>query len=607
MVKVTEDDAKGLSRPPACDLIMKGGITSGVVYPAAVLELKEHFQFCSIGGASAGAIAAAATAAAQFGHKQAADRGHVGHDPGGFERLRKLSRNLQEDGFLLNLFQPTPRTAFLFGLLADLQRQKGLTKKLSHALGHLLWRFRIAVTAAALGGFVLLAWLVSSFGGGDERRWWGWVLLGTLVVLAGLLGVVVALIVSTVRVITRHLPASYYGICTGMPQPKRTSQALIPWLYEEIQACAGKSQNKPLTFRELKSAEVTLQMMTTDLTYARPVRLPVADDPKYLFNLEEFAVLFPPPVVEHLRLTTEVVPPADPAGPRPHPELRQLPDLDLPVIVATRMSLSFPGLLSAVPLWTDDKEHGPMRHWLSDGGIGSNFPIHFFDAWLPTRPTFGLNLLPVEAELVRPDPAGHPLHRRRTEIQSTMTFARQLLDTMQNWRDTMQAELPGFSDRIGTIELEPGQGGLNLGMDSKTIEKLAQKGHEEGKRLVDNFRWDRHLFWRYVYLMRLLQENLNGSAPPDGGGKIGVAYAFAAFEEALKAGMPSVKENREDYSQAWCAAAAYATRCLLDLTAPWGKTVPTEHEPTSDAQRPADFLSGTAPKPDHVMRVTPDI
>jgi hypothetical protein len=87
-----------------------------------------------------------------------------------------------------------------------------------------------------------------------------------------------------------------------------------------------------------------------------------------------------------------------------------------------------------------------------------------------------------------------------------MTFARQILDTMQNWRDTMQAELPGFSDRIETIELDPGEGGMNLGMDSKTIERLTQKGWAAGKRLVDNFAWDRHVFWRYVYLMRLLQE-----------------------------------------------------------------------------------------------------
>ena len=55
-----------------CDLVMKGGITSGIVYPNAVLVLAREFRFKNIGGTSAGAIAAAATAAAALG-----DRKHV--------------------------------------------------------------------------------------------------------------------------------------------------------------------------------------------------------------------------------------------------------------------------------------------------------------------------------------------------------------------------------------------------------------------------------------------------------------------------------------------------------------------------------------------------
>ena len=37
-----------------CDLIMQGGITSGVVYPPAVLKLAPRFRFRNIGGTSAG-------------------------------------------------------------------------------------------------------------------------------------------------------------------------------------------------------------------------------------------------------------------------------------------------------------------------------------------------------------------------------------------------------------------------------------------------------------------------------------------------------------------------------------------------------------------------
>ena len=49
-----------------CDLVMRGGITSGIVYPRAIAKLAETYNFRSIGGTSAGAIAAAATAAANL-------------------------------------------------------------------------------------------------------------------------------------------------------------------------------------------------------------------------------------------------------------------------------------------------------------------------------------------------------------------------------------------------------------------------------------------------------------------------------------------------------------------------------------------------------------
>jgi hypothetical protein len=51
----------------SCDLTMRGGTTSGVIYPLAVCALAKRYVFRSVGGASAGAIAAAASAAAELG------------------------------------------------------------------------------------------------------------------------------------------------------------------------------------------------------------------------------------------------------------------------------------------------------------------------------------------------------------------------------------------------------------------------------------------------------------------------------------------------------------------------------------------------------------
>ena len=72
------------------------------------------------------------------------------------------------------------------------------------------------------------------------------------------------------------------------------------------------------------------------------------------------------------------------------------------MIVATRMSLSFPILLCAVPLYAADySKEFPSgvipeleRCWFSDGGLSSNFPVTLFDSPLPRWPTFAINLTP---------------------------------------------------------------------------------------------------------------------------------------------------------------------------------------------------------------------
>ncbi|HEV7491101.1 MAG TPA: patatin-like phospholipase family protein, partial [Rhodanobacteraceae bacterium] len=92
---------------------MKGGITSGLVYPAAIAALSAHYRLRSIGGTSAGAIAAAAAAAAEYGRAS-----------GGFEKLAALPSELAQTTEdrpdatrLLRLFEPQPSTRALFDLL----------------------------------------------------------------------------------------------------------------------------------------------------------------------------------------------------------------------------------------------------------------------------------------------------------------------------------------------------------------------------------------------------------------------------------------------------------------------------------------------------------
>src|SRR4051794_13220427 len=94
-----------------CVLVMKGGITSGVVYPLAAVELAKTFRFKNIGGTSAGAIAAAATAAAERGRDSA---------DGGFKLLETLPAFLggkspgAANSNLFYFFQPQPGTKPVF-------------------------------------------------------------------------------------------------------------------------------------------------------------------------------------------------------------------------------------------------------------------------------------------------------------------------------------------------------------------------------------------------------------------------------------------------------------------------------------------------------------
>src|SRR5687768_17161346 len=84
---------------PACDLVMKGGITSGVVYPGVVTRLAHKYRFANIGGTSAGAIAAGICAAAEFSRQSG--------DPRGMAQLERAVKDLETPNFLGGLFQPT--------------------------------------------------------------------------------------------------------------------------------------------------------------------------------------------------------------------------------------------------------------------------------------------------------------------------------------------------------------------------------------------------------------------------------------------------------------------------------------------------------------------
>jgi hypothetical protein len=646
---------------------MKGGITSGIVYPRAISQLHSRYDFHSIGGASAGAIGAALTAAAQYGeYQQRRDPDR----PGGFDALTAASEQIAAPGVLQGLFQPSRGTSWAFRLLFGLQRAgKSWPARIRVALTWISRHFWSQVLVAAGIAFGGCLGVLYGFGGSlDDQRWYGWVLLAPGVIVTALLGLVGALLIRLLRTV-RGLPATFYGACTGMPAPGGQEEALTQWLHRQIQACAGRTDgDAPLTFADLRrprraDEKIVLEMMTTDLSAARPLNLPFVGE-SFLYSPAEFARLFPVEVLEHLERSSTPAPAGIAAGSGAGPaagapaDLRTFPGQDLPVIVGTRMSLSFPVLICAVPLWVQGSGGAaPIRHWFSDGGIASNFPMHFFDAWLPSRPTFGLDLVPAprgeqgRRERVRrprrtvtptaaatagpvPGTAGAasdsvpdatefppgafapaaaaslaaeppvPLaaaeviatggQRVRTvaQIRSLVGFLLQILDTSLNWRDTLQAELPGFRDRIRSIQLPDGTGGIHLTMSPDQIAHLAASGGAAGDDFLSTFDWDEHLFARFTLLMRQLQQNLVGTTDTTT-----MAKAFTPEFQELLATLGERFGDRAagGYNNAWGVAARDRTTALLGIAQGWA------------AAPSLSFIQGDDPTPPPVMRMAPKI
>jgi predicted acylesterase/phospholipase RssA len=633
-----------------CDVIMKGGITSGVIYPLAIRELATRYQLHNVGGTSAGAIAAAAAAAAERGRRRRL--ANPASPAGGYGRLAKLPEQLGAE--LLSLFRPAPSTRSLFRIMlaaskapsqpiAKDQREVERGKR----LGPKVWPTVRAVIGQQLGWFllgllglvalaVLALWLAGPASGG---------LTLVVVLLAVLLGAVVGLALvgwSLYRVLVNNVRDNCYGICTGYLDAAGREQEndlagqpkpLTPWLADLLDELAG-NRDRPLTFADLwgKEAadeywaaatteeglsvpeqvrlrgkrEINLEMMTTDLSHGRPWRLPT-DERVLSFCPWELGRLFPKRVVNQMcarpnwtRRHLDGQPDETDVRCPTHPgeRLQFLPLApDLPVVVAARMSLSFPLLISAVRLYTidyDQTDRPVVPCWFSDGGITSNFPIHFFDGLLPRRPTFGLNLRTYppdhpKEDVYLPEPIGRVGRSDWRPITNVFAFGSTLLDTLQNWADRGQMTLPGFRDRIVHVSHSPEEGGMNLDMPPERIAALAARGQRAAQLLAGTapagqrcFDWQQHRWTRYRTAMSKLEQGLD---------QMGEAYGDDhGYSQFLATYQPKHYRGRRNYERQWQAFARNGLAALLKLAEGW--------------QQGADHYVDDTPKPNPELRLT---
>ena len=566
-----------------CDLVMKGGITSGVVYPTVVEEVAKRFHLVGIAGTSAGAIAASLAAAAEYRRRTTASFE-------GFEEVGRLAQELEKKGKLLSLFAPDKATQKLFKLLLETV-EDGIGLKQGLRLG---WNFLRP--------------------GRREKN------LGLL-------------------------RDNFFGLSTGMANGNhnRDAEPLTEWLSRRIDRVAGK-EGEPLTFRDLHGAplpealrelvgegmerSIDYRAVTTCLTFSRPFELPFTTR-IFAFDPEEWRRLFPGYVVNFLVEKAQAI---------DAPSLKRdgklpLPVDDLPVIVATRMSLSFPVLLTMVPLWavdfrkkapdpTNPQAQRPLeRVWFSDGGITSNFPIHRFDSIYPKWPTLGVTLastgksgepdhpglndpdIPEDMKLIyMPKRQSDGVLDRWSRFAGesatgdVLGFFIAIFNSANTWHDNAFMKMPGYRDRSVEIWMKHGEGGLSLDMDPNVIRELAARGERAGRAIADRFAadapqeamsWDCHRWTRFRSGMvglfeALLKLRHSAQAPPMAGTR-SLQTLFGDNEEPP---CQKYQGNPQRESDLW------ATERLLEFL---DEVAAREPLPFQEGPRPAATFGSRAP------------
>jgi hypothetical protein len=287
-----------------------------------------------------------------------------------------------------------------------------------------------------------------------------------------------------------------------------------------------------------RERSIDLRCVTTCATFRRPFELPfrIEDQKIFAFDPKEWERYFPTRIVEFLVRKASGIKSETLARDGKLP----LPIEDLPVVVAARMSLSFPLFFTMIPLWCANF-HLPkkplMRVWFSDGGVTSNFPMHRFDALYPRWPTIGLNLRHTDESnkpqrkrlrekggmVYLPSQRGQALDLWDNFAQASdsqdalLGFAKALFSSAQEWHDNAFLRLPGYRDRSVEIWLKKKEGGMHIGMAPETVRNLIDRGREAGQLAVARFAdlpaneamsWQGHRWARFRSGMSGLMETL---------------------------------------------------------------------------------------------------
>jgi hypothetical protein len=185
---------------------------------------------------------------------------------------------------------------------------------------------------------------------------------------------------------------------------------------------------------------------------------------------------------------------------------------------------------------------------------------------------------------------------------SVLGFLGAVIDTMQNWNDSLQAQVPGFRDRIVHVFLSAEEGGLNLDMPQDMLKKLAGRGACAGQALIKRFtapspvhppqttNWDNHRWIRLRTTDAMLQQFLADFAKVYSA----VPSSWENSYDALVSRQPGDAPYGYPLTPGQRTFAVQQMQEIVKLGAAWG------------AAAPNDFESGS-PRPSPELQVRPRI
>lgn len=406
-------------------MILKGGVSSGLIYPEFIFQIRKAINISGFAGSSAGAIAAALGACAEYAWKNG--------DEEAYEKYANSVRDLTKN--LISLFDPSLPFRALFKAILLIAPGSGRANYI-----RAIMCFAPTLILGSLIAF-LISWLT------DSQP-----IISSLLVV---LGAFFALIIHIVSLLILAARNYNFGICKGL--------TLSKWL--ENAMCEISNNTETICFHHFEEAGIKFRLAITHLNNGCGLILPT-EKLKVKFEKSEFAKIFPQKTMLYLESLQS----------NPDSEIWELPlGPKMPILVALRISSSCPALFEQIPVYSDGK-----RVFLSDGGICMNFPHDIF------KNEENENIV-IDIQTIDHNHLGERVWNIKDEnsqylvaINGLFSYVWELIKTMREGHAKHQIYLLDENFHCFRIGLKPNEGGMNLSQNPSSLEELMEIGRDAG-------------------------------------------------------------------------------------------------------------------------------